>query len=237
MIIGFCKYCKKEFRKREHKYKFCSLICSNNFNKNGLKSIQLPKYSSALAELVGICLGDGYISTYQTAITLNAIADKGYVPYVINLAKFLFPGVKLSIIYRKSCSAIDVRINSKIVAKFLLEMGIRPNNKKIPEWIFSRTEYKRACVRGLFDTEGSTAKKEYISQLKGTRVYYQLNFRNYDRKVMSFVRDVLIELSIKATLKPGKSLYLSNPNAISMFIKEIGFSNPKLKSSLASLSM
>ncbi|SRR5258706_289546 len=227
MIIGNCLYCKKEFRKREHKYKFCSLFCSNNFNKNGLKNVKLPLYSFSLAEFVGICLGDGHISKYQTAVTLNALADKNYIPYVISLAKNLFKGANISVLSKKKENAIDVRINSRIVSDFFLNMGIIPNNKSIPNWIYSDPEYIKACIRGLLDTEGSISFKRYSSR-KGISLYKQLNFRNTNMQLMAFVREGLLAIGLKPTLSLTKSLYLSNHKSINRFSKIIGFSNPKL---------
>jgi len=228
MIIDNCNYCKKVFRKREQKYKFCSLICSNNFNRNGLKKIVLPEYNTRLAEFVGICLGDGYVSTYQTSITLNSNTDKEYIPYVVKLSNSLFPGIKISLIKKTSENAIDIRINSVIVADFFRNMGIVPKNKKIPDWIRTSFDFKKSCVRGLFDTEGSISSKTYESKTKGKRIYYQLNFRNYDRSLIRFVRDVLLELQLKPTMTLTKSLYLSNPKDINIFEQSIGFGNPKL---------
>lgn len=228
MIIGLCNYCKEEFRKREQKYKFCSLYCSNNFNRNGLKRIKLPKYSSSLAEFVGICLGDGYVSKYQTSITLNKTVDKDYTPYILELASSLFKNAKISIIHRRNEDALDVRVNSRIVADFLINMGIIPKQKKVPNWIKSSMEYKKSCIRGLFDTEGSVSKKIYQSKNKGRRIYYQLNFRNYNKDIMKFVRDTLLEIKLKPTLNPTNLLYISNPKDIESFKKQVGFSNPKL---------
>ncbi len=227
MIIGLCLYCKKEFRKREKKYKFCSLICSSNFNKNGLKDIHLPSQSKFLAEFVGICLGDGCVSKYQIGITLNTIADKNYIPYVINLVHYLFPTIKAKLVKKQDANALDVRINSKIISDFLLDMGIIPNNKKVPDWILTSSEYKNYCVRGLFDTEGSISFKTYVSK-KGISLYKQLNFRNANEKLMRFVRDTLRDMGLKPTMTLKKSLYLSNHESIDYFNKKIGFGNPKL---------
>lgn len=226
MIIGICKYCKKSFRKREQKYKFCSLYCSNNFNKNGLIKVTLPQWSNQLAEFVGICLGDGNVSKYQVGITLNSIADREYISYVTDLIHSMFPEIKISIIQRKE-QAVDVRINSRIVASFFYNMGIVPHNKKIPAWIFTSPTYIKFCVRGLFDTEGSISFKTYVSK-KGTSLYKQLNFRNYDKNLVMFVRDTLKGMGLKPTMNLAKSLYLSNHKSIDQFREEIGFGNPKL---------
>jgi intein-encoded DNA endonuclease-like protein len=226
MIIGICKYCKKSFRKREQKYKFCSLYCSNNFNKNGLIKVVLPQWSNQLAEFVGICLGDGNVSRYQVCISLNSIVDKEYIPYVRHLIHSIFPEIKTSTIQKKE-QAVELRINSRIVADFFYNMGIIPHNKKIPTWIFTSPTYIKFCVRGLFDTEGSISFKTYLSK-KGTSVYKQLNFTNYDKNLVMFVRDTLKGMGLKPTMSLTKSLYLSNNNSIDQFREEIGFGNPKL---------
>src|SRR5579872_3372218 len=197
MIIGVCLYCRKNFRKRELKRKFCSLFCSSNFNKNGLRGVKLPLLSKQLAEFVGICLGDGCITKYQVSVTLNTNADKNYIPYVKKLMEELFPQAGLSLITRKD-NATDVRINSSIVATFLKGMGIISSKKIVPLWIFSSEDFRRACVKGLFDTEGSISFKKYISK-KGIVYYKQLNFRNTDINFMRLVRDTLVEIGLKPT--------------------------------------
>lgn len=227
MIIGKCLYCKREFRKREQKYKFCSLICANNFNKNGLKDIKLPSKSKFLAEFVGICLGDGCVSKYQIGITLNTIADKNYIPYVINLINYLFPTIKVKLVKKQDMNALDVRINSRIISDFLLNMGIIPNNKKVPDWILTSREYRNYCLRGLFDTEGSISFKTYVSK-KGISLYKQLNFRNVNEKLMKFTRDTLKDMGLRPTMTVKKSLYLSTHESIDYFREMVGFGNPKL---------
>jgi hypothetical protein len=227
MIIGFCLYCKKKFRKREQKRKFCSLICSNNFNKNGLKYVKLPLYSKLLAEFVGICLGDGNVAKYQVGITLNTIADKEYIPYVLEIIDSLFPNIKVSLSEKKNQNAIYIRINSKIIADFIYNMGIIPKNKKIPDWILTSRGYRYSCARGLFDTEGSISFKTYKSK-KGISLYKQLNFRNTNKKLMKFMRNTLRDMGLKPTMTLKNSLYLSTHEGIENFNKRVGFGNPKL---------
>lgn len=226
-MIGTCLYCKKEFKKREYKRKFCSLICSSNFNKNGLRRITLPKETVELAEFIGICLGDGCVSKYQVADTLNATADRYYITYVKNLAKKLFPEASISLVFRDEQNTMDIKVNSSIASKFLYNMGIVAHNKIVPSWIYKSKACKFACVRGLIDTEGSISIKRYRSK-KGLREYRQLNFRNTNVILMRFVRDVLVELGLHPTMTLKKSLYLSNPRSIQVYKRYINFSNQKL---------
>ncbi len=227
MMLGSCRYCKNEFRKREQTRKFCSLTCASRYNLNGLNKVVLPIKNRQLAEFIGICLGDGYAWGYQVGVTLNSIADRKYIPYVENLARKLFPGATISAIKRKEENAIDIRINSKMVVNFLQGMGIVSNAKYVPKWILSRLDYVKPCIRGLFDTEGHISFKIYKSR-KGISVYKQLNFRNANMKLMGFVKDNLFNLGLKPTTTMKRSLYLSNHESIDIYREQIGFSNPKL---------
>ncbi|MBI4098157.1 MAG: hypothetical protein HY426_03885 [Candidatus Levybacteria bacterium] len=185
MLLGICGFCKKKFRKREVKYKFCSLLCSNRANLNGLNKVKLPNNSKELAEFIGICLGDGYTSRYQVGITLNTIADRQYIPYVFKLSKHLFPGAGISFIPKKGENAMDIRINSRIVVDFLREMGIVSHAKSVPDWITENKEYTKAYIRGLVDTEGCISFKQYIGK-KSRSIYKQLIFRNANQALMHF---------------------------------------------------
>lgn len=228
MILGVCGNCKKRFRKRERSRKFCSLICANNFNLNCLIPISLPEENSYLAEFLGICLGDGHCSKYQTSIALNSIVDSEYIPFVIGLCKKLFPQVNPMIIKLKNVNMVDLRLNSRIISDFMRSMGMTPNHKFISPWILNKPEYITSCIRGLFDTEGSISFKTYDAKNE-IRIYKQLNFRNYSLELMSFVRDQLVILGFKPTMSLKNSLYISNHDDIDRFREIIGFSNPKLQ--------
>ena len=138
----------------------------------------------------------------------------------------IFPKVKISVIHKKE-RAVELRLNSRVVADFFYNMGIIPYNKKIPAWIFTSASYIKFCVRGLFDTEGSISFKTYMSK-KGISLYKQLNFRNYNKALILFVRDTLSSMGLSPTRSLTKSIYLSNNSSIDQFCEKIGFGNPKL---------
>jgi len=223
---GICPFCKKDFKKREAKRKFCSLLCANRFNLNRKHNVVLPKKSEELAEFIGICLGDGSAWGYQVSVTLNARNDKEYILYVRKLAEELFKGAYVNLVYRKD-NAVDVRITSKMVVDFLKANGIVSHTKYIPLWIKKDKKFIFKCIRGLIDTEGSISFKLYKSR-QGTSLYKQLNFRNIDRGFMQFVRDGLVSMRLQPTTSLKKSLYLSNPASILSYRQVIGFGNPKL---------
>lgn len=191
-----------------------------------IKKIETPQLSTRLAEFVGIVIGDGYVTKYFTNITLSSLTEQGYAVHVTSLARGLFPGVTTSTLARNGKNAIDVRIYSKAVADFLGSIGLS-SDKSVPVWISSNDNYVEACLRGLFDTEGSIGFKLYKGK-SGIRLYKQLTFTNKNPLILSFVTSSLAKLGYKPTSSSKKNIYISNNKDISRFVREIGSRNPKL---------
>src|SRR3990167_9504638 len=159
------------FRRRDFVYKDClsGNLCIYNKGmevsllkhpkKSHRKKVLLPKHSPELAEFFGIMLGDGGINNdWQATITVNALADKNYANYIVGLCVSLF-GVTPAIRKRKDKQALVIALASTSVVDFLVAQGLPRGNKlagvlQIPKWILAKSEYKRACVRGLVDTDG-----------------------------------------------------------------------------------
>lgn len=131
-MVVKCFHCKKSFKKKYKSQKFCSLVCANRFNLNGLKRINLPKQNKDLAEFIGIMLGDGYVGKYFSRIFLNSVADKDYVNYVTQLARKLFGQKAVAIRPEKHQNLINIQISSRIVSDFLRGFGLIPYCKTIP---------------------------------------------------------------------------------------------------------
>lgn len=225
MINGVCKFCQKDFRKREQKRIFCSLTCSSRFNKNGLKLITLPKYNADLAELIGICLGDGCAWGYQTYITLGAENDKTYIPYVINLIKKIFPEVFISIIKKKS-KCLDIRINSKVATDFLRSMGIVSHNKKVPDWILGDLNFMKACIRGLVDTDGTFIIHRYAVKKKIYQ-YLKISFTNRSENLLNFLDKGLISLGIRSYRSYKCQVWIHDQSEVKKYLSIVGTGNVK----------
>lgn len=224
-MTKICLFCLATFTGKYPPQKFCSRQCANRHNLNNLRKANLPEKSEKLAEFVGMYLGDGTLATYYACIFLNTIADKEYVFYVKDLCQKLFPGISVTLVKKSIENCVRVQINSVLVARFLQRMGLKP--KSVPEWIFEKESYQKACIRGLFDTEGSISYKIYKARKK-ISVYKQLNFRNADVNLMKFVRDGLVNYGFSPTMTLRRSLYLSTHKDIELYRQMIGFSNPKL---------
>ncbi len=226
MIIGVCNFCQKDFRKRERKRKFCSLTCASRFNKNGLKLITLPGHNPDLAELIGICLGDGCAWGYQTCITLGTENDKTYIPYVVDLIKRIYPEVFVSLNYRKNERALDIRINSKVVTDFLRNMGIVSHNKQVPDWIVQDLNFIKACIRGLIDTDGTFIIHRY--SVKGKLYeYLKISFANRSENLLNFLHQGLDRLNIKSYRSYKYQVWIHDQDEVKKYLELIGTGNMK----------
>ncbi len=225
MIKGICKFCQKDFRKREQKRTFCSLVCASRFNKNGLKLISLPKNNSDLAELIGICLGDGCAWGYQTSITLGTENDKTYIPYVVELIKKIFPEVFVSIIHKKS-KCLDIRINSKVVTDFLKTMGIVSHNKQVPGWILENLNFVKSCIRGLIDTDGTFIIHKYSVKGK-TYEYLKISFTNRSENLLNFLHQGLRSLGINSYRSYKYQVWIHDQKEVRKYLDLVGPGNLK----------
>ena len=128
-----------------------------------MKKIKFPNgMSEDLAELVGIHLGDGYLSLdkkydYTISYAGNLQKDKVFMEYINNQYLSLF-GTKLKIVLNIKRNSIVLRIRSKSLHNFLKNSLNIPTGRKtdlvIPDYVKSDKKYLAAFLRGLFDTDG-----------------------------------------------------------------------------------
>jgi len=206
-------------------------------NSNGtLKCIRIPRYSKKLAELVGIILGDGNIhsfkiskkvSSYMVRIAGDKRLDRDYlIRYVSGLFRDLF-GVEPKIDERKTNEMLVI-VHSKRIVEFFVSMGIKSGNKiknqvTIPDWVFKKDDYLKACIRGLIDSDGCiyTLKPFYPK-------YYQLCFKNFNTRLIEDTRKAFLKLGYPiSNISMGIQIYLTQKKYVRKFYKEIGFSNEK----------
>lgn len=175
-------------------------------------------------------LGDGGISQRQVSITLHRHDDLDYIGYVSNLCEKLF-GVKPSHRPRMSNMADDLVISRTELVIFLTKMGLCIGNKVrqqvgIPVWISQSLLYKKFCMRGLFDTDGSFYIDRHVYKNK---IYYNcaMNFTNRSIPILTFFKDTLIQSGFYPTQKTPFSVFLRTEEDILRYFREIGSSNSK----------
>lgn len=212
--------------------------CHNFFLNPGLakrlgfkirKDIRRPGKSCKLAELTGIILGDGGITDYQVKITQDKVLDKDYSPYIILLFKSLF-GLNATVRDDKQENTRDIIVSSINLVDYLMGMGLKRGNKvmeqvDMPRWIKIDDKFKKACLRGLVDTDGSF----YVDKHKIKNKYYfnpGIVFTNYSFPLFVSAKKILESLGYHPTGKK-RNLYLRKEYEIMRYFREIGSNNPK----------
>ena len=170
------------------KYKNCDIA----------KTFVFPKKSINLAELTGIVLGDGGITSSQLKITLNKETESEYIEYVCKLLHLLFKEKPGKFFYGgKQIKVCNICLNGVNLIKFLAKIGLKPGNKVknqvcVPFWIIDKRVYYIPCLRGLVDTDGSVYSHRHTT--KGFKCFnYGLTFGNHSQPLLDFAYKVLLK--------------------------------------------
>ncbi|HUV47069.1 MAG TPA: LAGLIDADG family homing endonuclease [Candidatus Bathyarchaeia archaeon] len=199
------------------------------------KKFNLPaKLSVKLAEFIGILLGDGSLTPAQVQVTLNANADKNYIPFVITLGNQLFGEIP-RVIKRKNINAVVIYYSGINLVKYLTKIGLKIGNKvkqqvDIPTWIKSSTNYQIACLRGLMDTDGGVFLHKYKVNRK-IYLYKKICFSNRSLPLLYFVNKTLKRLGFTPKLidkVENKKVWLYNKKEVEKYLKVVGTHNPRL---------
>lgn len=174
--------------------------------------------SDALAEFIGVLLGDGHLTPTQVTVTLGSKDEyAGYVQALMG-ALFAVRPKKVTLVRGDYL----IYLGSTQLVRWLLSMGLAFNKVKaqvgIPRWIFARTSFRRAVIRGLFDTDGSVYR---------LRSSCQISFCNRSRPLLHSVRRILVGLEFHPSRISGYNLYLTRRDDLKRFVREIGFGNQK----------
>jgi hypothetical protein len=200
-------------------------------NINNIKSIQHPLHSADFAEFAGILLGDGGLTKYQLTITLNHIEEREYMEFVIELIEKLF-GVEAAIYHRPDFSVFNIVISRRELIIFCTEnLGINVGDKikqqiDIPSWIENNETFSIACMRGLFDTDGSVVLHRYSVGGK-QYCYKKLEFCSMSPPLRKSVYDILYKLDMHPRIAREKSVWLDSQKDVKRYFEAIGSHNPK----------
>lgn len=187
---------------------------------NKRTDIVIPKKQSIeLAEIIGILLGDGSLTHFQIVVTLGN-KEYSYAEYVKSLMNKVFHAdAKIGI---RETKYNDVYFGSVEISSWLQDQGLVFNKVKdqvdVPGWIFCKDSYKKACLRGFFDTDGSVYK---------IRHGIQLSFTNYSVPLILSLRKMLFELEYTPSRLSSHKIYITRKEEIIRFFKEIQPKNKK----------
>lgn len=215
-------------KRREDPEKYRLLGCTVR------KFIRMLKPSVKLAELAGIILGDGGITSSQVRITLNRKSDREYAGFVRKLMRGVFNESPSIGEYH---NVLTLTISGINVTEELERIGLKRGNKvvnqiAIPKWILRNKNYARACLRGLIDTDGSVYFHRH--KTKGIRyVNLGLTFTNHSRPLVYGANKILRDSNFSPSVVKNKRIYIYNLKEIKRYFKAIGSHNPKHTSKLS----
>lgn len=197
------------------------------------KTITIPTRNEDLAEFVGIMIGDGGISNYSVTVSLNSVTDAKYSLFVCGLIKKLFK-ISTKVYGRKDAMVLNIVAHSKDLVNFCQSIGLKLGNKlaqnlDIPVWILKNNEFSIACLRGLFDTDGSVFVHRY--QVNGKEYFYpKTSFSSRSPELILSVHGLLKKMGFNARIgRKREDVRLESQKDVVGFMKLIGTSNPKHK--------
>lgn len=200
---------------------------------NVRKQFNFPnKNNPHFAEFIGIMLGDGHIGKNgQLCITLNSIADKLYLSYVVQLISQLF-GHSPHYCKEKVFNAVNIYLSGQNVIDFLTSVGMKIGDKvkqqvDVPGWIKQSPELSKWCLRGLMDTDGGIFTNTYYINGK-PYTYPKTNFTNASQPLLDFVYKVLLDNGFHPNNKVPRKVWLYSQKESKRYLEVIGSSNERL---------
>jgi|SRR3989338_4388836 len=193
------------------------------------------KKTKELAELVGIMMGDGCLSScngaYVTYISGHKIDDREYHEKTIkNLFLKIF-GKEVFVKERRKENAIFIRFYDKAIFNILHSVGIPIGKKydslKIPDWIVNNSELSSSFIRGLADTDGSVV---FSKQHKAVPYYPRIEISSKSGSFLEEVLSILVSKGFYGSISKNSQYYrleVSGFKNLERWLALIGFNNPK----------
>ena len=197
------------------------------------KPIKKPRKNTDLAEFSGIMIGDGSITRRQIMITVDSRDDHQYSFFIKDLIQKTFD-VPVSICHYKNKSAIKLVVSrSRLVDFCNKKLGLKIGHKlrqglDIPNWIKANNSFKKACLRGLMDTDGCIFNE--CHRIKNKKYCYpRWAFTSYSKQLCLSVIKILEELDFTPKLRIDRNVQLEKKEDVIRYFQLIGTSNPKHK--------
>ncbi|RJQ21199.1 hypothetical protein C4580_03065 [Candidatus Woesearchaeota archaeon] len=197
---------------------------------------------TSLSELYGAMLGDGCLSSFVSGgrsrrvavLTGHLLNDHAYYQTVLRpilRAYFSSDGY----LYKRHSRCALVLVMGQTVFDFLYGLGFPVGKKRnllIPQQIRTSLPHSIACVRGIFDTDGSVYRR-YSRQYKGhTRIYDSLvvQFKLEGYRLLQQVKEILFLAGIGSNTiireKNTSVLRITRQEDIARFMAIVRPSNP-----------
>jgi DNA-binding transcriptional regulator WhiA len=198
-----------------------------------------------LAEVVGAFIGDGCLSTYNEGTRRRTVVlftgnwkndERYYRQKIVPTIRETFGGHR-KIYHRKDDNSIRYVLCDKKIIDFFVKLGmpigLKCNRLRIPKEILENEKLTRACIRGIFNTDGSVYRrysKKYASHARSYRNYAVIQFKMESRNVIRFLKSRLEWYGIKVNritkVLNCSVIRVTDQKSIRRFVTEIGFTHP-----------
>lgn len=151
--------------------------------------------SNKLAYIIGVALGDGNLSNPNgRAVRLRITCDKKYPALIIRIESTIQQLLPTNRVSRVNSGANYLNIScysnqwEKWLGWFVGKGSKIEQNVGVPTWIKRNNGYSLACIKGLFETDGSV----YID-----RGYFMTNFTTVIPRLANDVQNMLVRHGFK----------------------------------------
>lgn len=203
------------------------------------------KLNERTAEFVGALIGDGCLSKYwskydkrwRTVVLFTGQWDND-IPYYENVIQKINKeelGYKGYIYHRKDDNSVRFFIGSKKLVLWLHSMGLPIGVKDkivIPNYIRRNLNLAKACIRGIFNTDGSVYRrysKAYSKHSKHYKNYAVIQFTMKNKNVIKFVIDILKQSQFRVNQITSDRDYwvcrITSQKDVNRFFNEIATNN------------
>ena len=198
-----------------------------------------------LAEVIGAFIGDGCLSDFNdrgrkrtlVMFTGNWKNDEQYYRKKIAPTILKEFDCDRKLYHRKDDNTIRYTLSAHRVVTFFKELGLpvglKADRIEIPEKILADEKLTLACIRGIFNTDGSVYSrysKKYKGHARVYRNYAVIQFKMVNHKVIHRIKCVLEEYCIKVNnitkVLNCSVIRITDQTSIKKFISLVGFTHP-----------
>jgi hypothetical protein len=203
--------------------------------KDKRRGITLPQINEKLAEETGIHIGDGSMSYqkkgYRLVYAGNLFEDASYMRFVRLLLKELY-NIDSSIKEIRKHTLVYIRIFSKAICTFKntflgLPFGKKSKSIDIPLVFQSDLKLAKACIRGIFDTDGGV-----VFQKQGKYCYPAVILVNKSKFLVHTLMELLAKLGFTPYVEFDSTtqcsrIWVKGNQQFEKWFKTIGSSNER----------